>query len=86
MKWHQTTVKDNHWSNPKFDSRICTEEDIGEELFIQKFLYICPPKTGLLLEGNRMQSNHSIFGFEVKMKHTSKEAVKLTNHMAIERF
>ena len=54
MKWHQTTVKDSQWTHPKFDSRIGSEEDIGEELFRQKRLYICPPKTGLVLKGNRM--------------------------------
>ena len=54
-----------------YDSRECNAEDIGEELYEQGTLFICPPKDGLVIQNRAFSFPNKYFSFGVIQKNTN---------------
>ena len=46
-----------------YDSRICDDEDVGENLAKYKILYLCPPEKDMVLKGQIMEFPHWDYDF-----------------------
>ena len=59
----------------KYPARVCDADDIGQKLFDQGTLFICPPREGMILESQMTRFPFTSFGFIINKKEKDGETI-----------
>ena len=65
IKYINAQATSTTWHEDKYKVRICTPEDITEELYKKGFLYFCPPANKIKFENNFDIFPSQFLGIEV---------------------
>ena len=74
LNWFKS-VKDKKSKEPvytgPYESRLCTEEEVGEFYFKRNLIWICPPKNKLELQANKNEDQYKMFEFKISPNYKS---------------
>ena len=71
VQWVKAFNTETIWKTQKYPSRICTAEDITQELSDKGHLYLCPPKDTIVFKNHFDKFPAYFLGIEIKANYDS---------------